>query len=211
MSSNAAQRRANNTGQRCTQWNFPRCHVDYVGVNRLRNFAAVLIAAALLIVMSATPAAAHTLLVSADPEDGATTDAAPKDVTFEFSENVDEASTQLSLTDSAGKTINTKKAQFDKTTVTVPIWVPKAGKYTVSYRLVSVDGHPVDGSVSFTTKSASPQSASPAPSAADSHSSQAQHGQDNLGWGTVIGVIGGAALLIIVVVLAIRFRSRAKR
>lgn len=101
---------------------------------------------------TASPAAAHAVLVSSNPEDGARLAKAPAQVTFTFDEAVqlpDAAATALS---DNGSTVSRGPAHAgrDGRSVIVPIQqgLPD-GAYTVSYRVVSADGHVVTGAIRF--------------------------------------------------------------
>ncbi|MGW4498730.1 copper resistance CopC family protein [Micromonospora sp. NPDC004336] len=152
-----------------------------------RPTAAGLVAAALavvaLLLVPAAPAAAHNTLRSASPAAESRLTAAPTQVTLTFMQRLDPAFTTIALTDAARERVPTGEPVVTGTTGTVTIDRPLAnGAYTVAYRVVSADGHPVQGSYRFTVadpagdagpaadaqRSATPASAAPAPGAPDS-------------------------------------------
>lgn len=94
------------------------------------------------------PATAHSYLDDSNPEDGATLKQAPTEVTLKFSDPVRD--TGLGVTAQGPQDVTTLDASADSKKV-VAAWpvgtVP--GRYTVSYRAVSVDGHVMDGSITF--------------------------------------------------------------
>jgi hypothetical protein len=53
----------------------------------------------------------------------------------------------------------------EETAVVTPVTLPGPGKYTVAYRVVSADGHPVEGAVTFTVTGTTAVAGSPSPSA----------------------------------------------
>ena len=185
--------------------NFSPSPGDYSGVKRLRICAALAgIAAALA--LAASPAYAHAALTDSDPADGETLDTAPDTVTLEFSESLDPGSTKLALVGPDGAEIPTDPPQFNANAATLPIALPEPGTYTVSYRLVSEDGHPVDGTISFTSEKASATPPPPAPSTSDSSSAGA--GDDGIGWGPVLAIAAGVVVIAAVVVVVVRRTKR---
>ena len=114
--------------------------------------AAILTLAALFVSMlvMAGPASAHARLEKTSPKDGSTLTAAPPEVMLRFNEPVKEGLNQVSVT--SGSTDATDgeleidgDAVYQKLKSSIP-----AGTYTVTYKVVSGDGHPVSGSMSFT-------------------------------------------------------------
>ncbi|GAB2463508.1 hypothetical protein GCM10007967_17270 [Xylanimonas ulmi] len=128
-----------------------------------------LLAVGAALVGLAAPASAHDRLVSSDPADGTTLDAVPAAVTLTFSEQVLETGTQVVVT-ADGVDVGAQPAQVDGVTVTAPL-PPDAphGAYQVAWRIVSADGHPVEGSLTFTVAAPAPSPvAEPTQAAADS-------------------------------------------
>jgi methionine-rich copper-binding protein CopC len=107
-----------------------------------------LLSLALLFVGSG-PASAHASLVGSDPEDGATLEAAPSAVTFTFSENIGNPA-YVAVTAPNGSKVDVSDVRAVDKEVTATIAdVGQKGRYTVSYRVVSADGHPVEGTIHF--------------------------------------------------------------
>lgn len=109
-----------------------------------------LLSLALLFVGSG-PASAHASLVGSDPEDGAALAAAPSAITFTFSENIGNPA-YIAVTAPDGSTVDVGEVRAidNKVTTTLPE-VDQKGRYTASYRVVSADGHPVEGTIHYTT------------------------------------------------------------
>ena len=116
-----------------------------------RGLAAFAASATLL--AAAGAAAAHAHLVSSDPAAGATV-AAPKAVTLTFSEKLEGKFSGAAL--SKGGAPLGSHSLLDPTggkTLTVSPGAPlAAGAYTVSWHVVSVDGHRTKGEVAFTVR-----------------------------------------------------------
>ncbi|WP_375407223.1 copper resistance protein CopC [uncultured Amnibacterium sp.] len=115
-----------------------------------RLAAALLLALAALLLLPATPASAHAVLVSSDPADGARVAAAPAVVRLTFDEAVALPPDATTVLSSTGVRIQRGAATLDGRTVVIPLQaeVP-AGVYSVSWRVVSADSHLVTGSIRF--------------------------------------------------------------
>jgi copper transport protein len=106
------------------------------------------VAALLLLIGFASEASAHASLVFAEPRDGAVLTQAPKTVQLRFNESVTAGA--INLIDASGKlrTDAVVDAKDEAIDVTLPADLPK-GTQIVSYRVISADGHPVTGSITF--------------------------------------------------------------
>ena len=113
------------------------------------------LAVILLSLLFAAPASAHTVLVSSNPASAADLSEAPAEVRLSFTESLlilGEANpNKLEVFNSSGELIS------GEVTVAGPeIFVPIksefafSGDYTVKYRVVSADGHPVEDQYNFT-------------------------------------------------------------
>jgi copper resistance protein C len=119
---------------------------------RLAGLAAVA-ATVLAVVATAVPAFAHAELVSSDPGQGATVRALPSTVTLTFSETV-RTPAFVEVTGPGGTDVAAGDLRIVDADVTQRLGEPVgAGRYTLSYRITSADGHPVTGTVPFTVTS----------------------------------------------------------
>ncbi|MFD6136560.1 copper resistance protein CopC [Isoptericola sp. NPDC056618] len=141
---------------------------------RRRRALAVLLAAALtpvLAVAVAQPASAHDRLLSSDPADGATVDEVPTRLTLVFSADVLAAGAQVAVTTPDGTVPAEVTVDGDEAVAALPDDLP-GGDWDVSWRVVSSDGHPIEGELAFTVDAASPSpSASPSASPSSTLSS----------------------------------------
>lgn len=117
---------------------------------RLRAFA-------LMTTLFVTPAVlAHAHFKGQYPAADADVTAAPQALTLNFSEGIEPAFSGIKVTDAQQKAIKTgavKRNEKDKTQMIVPLEQPlTSGKYTVSWHVVSVDGHKTHGQYSFSVK-----------------------------------------------------------
>ncbi|PTA45561.1 copper resistance CopC family protein [Micromonospora sp. RP3T] len=131
---------------------------------RTRSAAVVaLVFAALL--LPATPASAHNALQTATPAQDARLTTAPTSVTLRFIQQLNPEFTTIVLSDADRRKVPTGAPAVGGTTGTITVDQPLPnGTYTVAYRVVSADGHPVQGSYRFTV--ADPTTGSTAPDAA---------------------------------------------
>jgi copper transport protein len=126
-------------------------------VRRLRLW----IGAALL--SAASWAAAHASLVQQTPADSTVLEAAPAEVSLRFNEPV--APLVFHLTTPDGETRAIEKVTSETDEVRVPLPQSNArGTYWLSWRVVSADGHPVGGSLTWSVLS---RTESPVASAGD--------------------------------------------
>jgi hypothetical protein len=133
----------------------------------LRRTGAILLAAGLALVISAGPASAHDVLESSDPPDGATLAGGPAKVTLTFDLPVQREFATVTVT-GPGRTRWEQPGDpaVDAERISVGVRpLGPAGTYTVAYRIVSDDGHPVSGTVRFTLSTAGTGTPAP-PSAA---------------------------------------------
>lgn len=117
--------------------------------------SALVLAGALVGVLLATaPAAAHNELVSSNPTDQQRVARTPSAVVLTFNEPAVAMGTQVIVTGPAGP-VQLGVPQLVDNSVTQPLQGgAAAGTYTVSWRVTSVDGHPISGELSFTAAAA---------------------------------------------------------
>ena len=132
-----------------------------------RRSVTVLGLALLALVGFALPASAHTELTGSDPADGATVITAPASVTLSFNEGVQDFALSVVVTGPDGTQYAAGEPVADGTSVTTTVNpLGSAGIYTVAYRIVSADDHPVTGQVTFAYAPPPVATTSPAGSAA---------------------------------------------
>lgn len=115
----------------------------------LRLPVALAAALYLVLVCAVGPASAHASLVGSDPEDGAALDTEPTKVSIKFNEDVSTPA-QLEVTAPDGTALADGDATVDGRTVSQTVQASgHAGTYTMAYRVVSADGHPVSGEITY--------------------------------------------------------------
>lgn len=113
--------------------------------------------AALFLLGTAGPALAHDSLKSSDPAKGSTVKAVEK-VTLEFTARV--RMPIVVVRGPGDEQHQLGKPAVDEREVTQELkGALPDGKYTIAYRVVSSDGHPIEGEIPFTVKGATPSAA----------------------------------------------------
>lgn len=126
--------------------------------------ALTLLTAVLLFLLTAlTPASAHAVLTSSTPQDGAVVKTAPGTVTLTFSESVGLLDDSFRVLDHTNRRLRTGRptranGEGDTARITLPARMDD-GTYTVGWRVVSADSHPVSGAFTFSVGKPSPTAA----------------------------------------------------
>ena len=112
-------------------------------------FAALLAA---LLALGA-PAQAHDTLLESDPADGATLETSPEAITLTFSADILDVSPLVRITDESGEQLAEITPSIDGPVATATLEEPlPAGTSTVQWRVVSSDGHPIEGTFEVTVE-----------------------------------------------------------
>ena len=123
-------------------------------------FVMALALAGILTFFVALPASAHSDLLASVPENGSTVSEV-SDVSLSFGEEIVGEYTTLSLANESGEQIELDAPTMDATNTVVTTRIIAAplvdGTYALGYYIVSIDGHPIEGTISFVV------SGSPAP------------------------------------------------
>ncbi|WP_237234381.1 copper resistance CopC family protein [Rothia nasisuis] len=139
---------------------------------RLRTLAATgAVAAATL--LGANPAQAHDELLATNPADGSTLAQAPAELELTYSGDIMDVdgANQVRVTNAAGDSVTSGDPEIDGTAIRQPLSTSAAeGTYTVTWRVVSSDGHPIQGTFTYTVGDASAATASAEPSAENTDS-----------------------------------------
>lgn len=125
--------------------------------------AAAALAAGSLLGMN--PAAAHDELVSTNPADGATLTEAPASLELTYSGDIMDVdgANQVRVTNAAGESVTDGTPDIDGKVVTQDLATAAADDtYTVTWRVVSSDGHPIQGTFTYTVGQGSSSASSTA-------------------------------------------------
>lgn len=170
----------------------------------------------------ALPASAHADLVGTNPVDGSVLESAPESITLSFNSNLLKSMAELAVSNSTGELIPGIVAESVQATASAlwPADLP-GDTYTVAFRIVSEDGHPVTGSFSFSypdsvtdpqvtvMESLSPENSAVEPTSTSSGSAESESGSESKSGAMLSWVLGVIALALIVVGYFI-WRKRSK-
>lgn len=152
-----------------------------------RVLVALAVVAAVL--LPGAPAWAHNQLEGSSPAAGATLRTAPSTVTLRFTQQLDPQFTTIAVSDATRQRVRTSPSVVDGNSGSVTVDAAMGnGVYTVAFRTVSVDGHTVQGSYSFTL-------ADPAKPAAAVAAAVAPPANDGIPGGVLIGLAAVGMLL----------------
>ncbi|MFG2263388.1 copper resistance protein CopC [Streptomyces sp. NPDC048720] len=125
----------------------------------------------LLLLGTAVPASAHAALRGTDPADGTVVKSAPRRVTLTFTESVGLLTDSFRVYDPENHRLRTGEADHApgrSDTARVPLPARLAtGTYTVTWRVVSADSHPVSGALTFSVGERTAAPAAPLPDRAE--------------------------------------------
>ena len=128
----------------------------------LRRLLFVLIFGAFAMLVGVTTASGHSQLVSSDPADGSVLSAPPTQLVLTFNEELLKEAVDVAIANGAGDVVSGDVATVVGAIATIP-WPADLppDNYSVSYRVVSGDGHPITGSIgfSYTSNSNTPSAA----------------------------------------------------
>jgi len=120
---------------------------------RLAGGLLALVAGALTVLVTAVPASAHAALLGTNPQPSSVVDTAPATVRMRFSEPVQVTDGSVTVTDPDGEQLAGLNPAADPDdgsvlVATLPGSLPR-GTYVVSWRVVSLDSHPISGRFAF--------------------------------------------------------------
>jgi methionine-rich copper-binding protein CopC len=195
--------------------------MSHAARRRTRSAAASLLLATAVGWLVVAPASAHDALGGTTPAAGSTVTVAPVEVTLTFAEPPTGQGLGVAVTGPDGSSVATGAPTVQVNEVTqrlVPL--TRSGTYTVAYRVVSADGHPVSGTFRFvlalpTGSSAGPTatgdptpgaSATPNPSSVAAEVAPTDGSADGVSPWAVAGVVVLAAAVVLGVVAVRRRR-----
>lgn len=170
----------------------------------MRRVAVVAALVGLALLGTAGPALAHNSLIDSDPKHESTVDKGPGNVTLTFDQPVrdGEGLNSIAVVGPKGDRWEAGPATVDSNVVSAPVRElgPK-GIYKIGYRIMSADGHPVSGELTFNLTRAG--DGTPAPAQNSRLSGEGGGGIPLWVW------IGGAVVLLGAgLVFALRFGGK---
>ncbi len=115
----------------------------------------VVAAIAMVMCVHAAPALAHSMLVKAEPPRRSVLTKAPAQVQLWFNEEIEGDYASLVVLDAEKHPVTEIKPQLapdDQKSIVLPLPELTPGKYSVKFRVLSVDGHVVESYFDFTVK-----------------------------------------------------------
>ncbi|NHA01095.1 copper resistance protein CopC [Nocardioides sp. W3-2-3] len=162
--------------------------------------------------LPAAPAWAHAALVSSDPADGQRLSALPGTATLTFNEEISPPS-YVVVTAPDGSRADRGEPRVDGSTVTVDLAKGEEGTYALAFRVISADGHPVTGRLTFVVgdgpldTTGPTLAATPADSPTSARAAAADGGGPGLG---TVQIAVGAGLLAAAGLLWVLARRRPR-
>lgn len=186
--------------------------------------------AALLLALPA-PAQAHSVLLGTTPEDEEQLATAPDEVTLLFNEDITALGTEVVVTTEDGEVVSEGEVEIKGPEVIQGLSDSRpAGAYTVTWRAVSADGHPISGTYVFTASEAAgddsageaaedpaPEEEAPAEDdpevdadeTAPADDSVDADGEDSTGLSSSTWVVIGVVILAVIILVVMLSRSLA--
>ncbi|MEC3894864.1 copper resistance CopC family protein [Nocardiopsis alba] len=198
-------------------------------MRRIRTAAALVVPVAAALLLAPSPALAHDVLTGSNPEDEATLETLPEEVVLTFNNAPMEGGSGSAIV-VTGPDEETQyedgELVFDGTDVSVGLApLDQAGDYTIAFRVVSSDGHPIQETLTFTVTDEAVAEAAPeepaeeeAPAENEAADEQAEEApaeeapaEEAGGSSSTMLIIGGVVVLAIIGLIAMlvtRMRNR---
>ena len=195
----------------------------------LSSLVALLLTAGLVFAV-ASPATAHDEIVSSSPEAGGTVGVVPEEISLTFSGEIltDFSAVIIEVVAPDGQNIASGEPVIDGTTVTQAVKAGQAGAFTVRWRVVSSDGHPISSEYQYNVEAVTVPTVAPTPEATEEQTPEPSptstdatgnpgHGEPSGGGeflpmmavASGVIVLGGALVVVLMVARERRRRDRA--
>jgi copper transport protein len=125
-------------------------------VRLVRRWCGLVAIATILVLATAVPASAHAELIDTDPDEGAVLAQAPDVVRLSFNEPVRGVPDGVAVFDAEGEPIASSSRTRDKELLVSLDEAVGNGSIVVAWRVVSADGHPISGTLTFAIGAPSP-------------------------------------------------------
>ena len=111
--------------------------------------SAIVVIIPLLLWLVTGEAAAHAFLDHAEPRVGNTVATAPREVTLWFTQKLEPAFSNITVSNSAGQRVDSGKTRVSGNQMSVSLRSGGAGTSRVNWHVLSVDTHRTDGNFTF--------------------------------------------------------------
>ena len=178
-----------------------------------------LLAAMLMVVLAtalgtASTANAHDELVGSNPESGASIEEFPEAIELTFSNVPSGIGSEVEILDAEGENWAAGDVAIVDRVASQPVRAgAPAGEYTVNWRVVSSDAHPIEGTFAFTAAAAAAGAGQSSSAAIDTQvpieiEESEQATQSDFPWSIVVMVV---VLIVLAVFLAVGARKRLRQ
>jgi methionine-rich copper-binding protein CopC len=113
------------------------------------RITSIFISLTLLLLAGSVSVHAHAMLDRADPRVGSTANAAPREVSLSFTQDLEPAFSTIEVTGPSGQRVDEGKPRIDGKVMRVPVRADQPGVYRVKWHVLSVDTHTTEGGFSF--------------------------------------------------------------
>jgi len=103
----------------------------------------------LLLLLATGDAYAHAMLDHAEPRVGNKVSGAPRAVTLWFTQKLEPAFSNITVTNSKGERVDVGKTHVSGNQMSVSLRAAGTGTYRVNWRVLSVDTHTTEGNFTF--------------------------------------------------------------
>lgn len=175
----------------------------------------------------APAALAHNTLVGSTPESGATLDTTPEEVELTFNDEIGDGNNAIAVSGPDGDDRTDGDVTIEGDTATTQLQpLEESGEYTVSYRIVSADGHLLEEELAFSLSDSAVDDQSPdsgADNAEETGSGDADGNSDDqtpagggdttnpmAAFGPVGAVVAAIAVAAILVIVLVRIRANSR-
>jgi methionine-rich copper-binding protein CopC len=161
---------------------------------RLRRAAIPVAVAGAICLASAEPALAHARLLRSSPAKGSKVGNLTE-LTLVFSDQLNKSLVKVELQDAGGKRVDAGDPEVDGNKITEKVDTPPPGRYTIAYRVVSADGHPIADRIPFTVTAddtPSPGASTPTNPSPVARADEQLKRDGTMHW----AVVGGGILLV---------------
>jgi len=169
----------------------------------IRRSLLAVVFSALLLGAGVLGAAAHDTLLESNPTDGAELDRSPEQIALTFDAHILDVSPALVLNGPGGE-VEVSEPEVVGPELITALPSLKDGNYTVNWRVVSSDGHPISGTFAFAVGDA------PAADAADGEPEAAAEPAAESG-GSIGLIVAIAAVIALAAAIVLLVARRPKR
>lgn len=164
---------------------------------------------------AAAPAQAHDELVAFNPAAEEQLDQVPEEVVLTYSAEIMDIGNAIEITDPQGEVVSQGEPVVEGRDISQAIsGTESEGTYTVTWRVVSSDGHPIEGRYEFTVGTASDAASDSASSAQDDASTEAAENAaeqaDSQGINPLVWVLLGVLVLAVVIAVVVYSTRRGR-